>query len=101
MHQARVTTVILDAIREYNQQAPAHLRISETPEAPLFGREGPLDSLALVSLILIVEEHVEKVFQLAVTLADERAMSQEKSPFRHVQSLATYVCLLLNDRDNG
>ena len=99
--RAAVTEVIFKAIREYNEQVPAHRRIPEAPETILFGRQGSLDSLGLVNLILLVEEHLNNDYRVAITLADERAMSQERSPFRDVQSLAGYICSLLPDSTYG
>lgn len=101
MDKARAITVILRAIQEYNEQAPTDRRIPETPETTLFGRNGHLDSLGLVNLILVVEEHLKDEYHVALTLADERAMSQDRSPFGSVDSLAAYICLLLNDSKYG
>lgn len=89
--------VILSSIREYNQQVPTDRRIPETPDVTLFGSEGHVDSLGLVNLILIVEENLESEYHVSVTLADDRAMSQDKNPFRSVHSLAEYISKLLNE----
>ena len=101
MDEAKVIAVILSAIREYNEQVPTDRHIPETPEVALFGPEGNLDSLGLVNLILMVEEHLRDECHAMLTLADERAMSQGRNPFRNVQSLAGYICLLLNESNHG
>jgi acyl carrier protein len=95
--QTNLTAVILSAVAEFNQGLPEDQRIQETPEAVLFGRGGKLDSLGLVNLILTVEEHLQASLGVQLTLADERAMSQERSPFRSVSSLAAYIGLLLGE----
>lgn len=64
----------------------------------LFGRDGLLDSVALVSFILDVEDAVRTEFGVNLTIADERAMSQTRSPFRRVGSLADYVTQLINEQ---
>jgi len=97
MDEASVTPLILSAIREYNQQVPANRRVPETAEATLFGPNGHLDSLGLVNLVLMVEDHVKDKYHVALTLADERAVSQDRNPFRSVQSLTAYVARLLNE----
>jgi acyl carrier protein len=99
--EATVMGAILSAIRNYNLEVPPDRRIPETSEAPLFGRHGTLDSLGLVNLIVMVEEQFQDVHDRAITLADERAVSQERSPFRNVPSLAAYICLLLNEGNHG
>ncbi len=65
------------------------------PETPLFGREGVFDSMGLVSVIVAVEESVSDEFGVEITLADQRAMSQEKSPFLNSTSLAEYAGILI------
>ena len=55
----------------------------------------------LVSLIVTIEREVEDAFGVALTLADERALSMEASPFRSIQSLADYIGILIIDARNG
>jgi D-alanine--poly(phosphoribitol) ligase subunit 2 len=57
----------------------------------LYGPNGLLDSLRLVSLVLDLEQSVNERLGTAITIADSRAMSQQRSPFRSVGSLADYV----------
>lgn len=57
----------------------------------LFGPNGYVDSLGLVTLVAAVEREIEDRFDAFVILADERAMSREKSPFRTVGALAEYA----------
>jgi len=57
----------------------------------LFGKDGVLDSMGLVSLIIAVEQAIEDRLDKSVGLADEKAMSQAKSPYRSVGSLADYA----------
>jgi acyl carrier protein len=97
MDEASVVAVILSAVGEFNEGVVADQRIPETAEAMLFGRGGKLDSLGLVNLILVVEEHIEKSYGVTLALADERAVSQERSPFRSVHRLAEYICVLLGE----
>ena len=66
----------------------------------IYGDNSQLDSLALVSLIVAVEQNIEDEFGISITLADERAMSQENSPFRTVSSLADYIEALLKEKLN-
>ncbi|ABU59998.1 hypothetical protein [Roseiflexus castenholzii] len=64
----------------------------------LIGRRALLDSLGLVTLIVDLEQKIEEIFDVALTLANERAMSQKHSPFLTVGSLADYICALLNEQ---
>ena len=64
------------------------------------GQGSKLDSLGLINLIVAVEQNVEDKFDITITLADERAMSQEISPFRTVGSLADYIEMILVENKN-
>ena len=83
--------LVCRAIDQVNLELPADRSVAKSPEAPLFGRGGPLDSLGLVNLIVAVEQLVEDELSVSVALADERALSRRSSPFRTVGSLAGYL----------
>jgi acyl carrier protein len=87
------------AIDRANELVPADLRLGRTDESVLFGPGGGLDSLGLVSLILDVEVAVGERVGRAVVLADDRAVSQRRSPFRTVGSLADHVLSRLAEGD--
>ena len=83
--------VIIDALREVVDNGEAG-RVEEAEvDAPLFGRNGLLDSLGLVSLVVAVEQAIEDRFGVALSLADEKALSQTQSPYRTIASLAAYA----------
>ena len=68
-------------------------------ETRLIGREGILDSLGLVNLIVDVEEEVYARYQLTISLVDDRAMSQKHSPFATVGRLADYILMRAGDSE--
>ena len=63
----------------------------------LLGKHSILESLGLVTLLVDLEQRLEENYDVCVTLADERAMSQKHSPFRTVQSLTDYIRMLLEE----
>lgn len=63
----------------------------------LFGKDGVLDSMGLVTLVIAVEQAIEDRFDKSIGLADEKAMSQAKSPYRNVETLADYAASQLNE----
>ena len=65
-------------------------------DSKLFGGGGPLDSMALVSLIVDLEEFIEDEYGKTITLANEKAMSRRTSPFSRVQNLIDYIKEQLN-----
>lgn len=62
----------------------------------LFGANGLLDSIGLVALVIEIESQIAAKLDVAIVLADDRAMSQRNSPFRSVESLAAHVVSLVN-----
>ena len=68
-----------------------------TPATRLYGDKGILDSLGLVSLVVAVERQIQNDFGKKIILANERAMSQKKSPFRDVRNMAEYIEMLLSE----
>jgi len=96
-----IIRLIYEAIDEFNLQHPPEERLEKSAESVLFGPSGRLDSLGLVDLILATEQKITEDLDVAVTLADEKAMSQKTSPFRTVGSLADYIGLLLGEVGHG
>jgi acyl carrier protein len=58
----------------------------------IVGQSAVLDSIAVVSLIVDIEQKLEMEHDVSVTLASEKAMSQRSSPFRTAGVLADHVC---------
>lgn len=92
---------ILQLVERCARETAEELGIALSPEfnanSPLFGREGLFDSMGLVSVIVLVEEAIADEFGVDVVLADQRAMSQQKSPFLSCSALAAYAARLIDD----
>lgn len=93
--------ILSEVIADLNESEFADKQLSNTPDTPLFGKAGTLDSLDLVNLVLATEDAIEDRVGERVSLADDRAMSQKRSPFRTVGSLAEYITLLLSEKTDG
>jgi acyl carrier protein len=63
--------------------------ISDSTE--LIGPNSVLDSMALVTLVLDVEQRLEEQAGVAVSLMNEQALSRRFSPFRTIGSLTDYI----------
>lgn len=86
--------LILDACRDVGTEG-ARLVRDTGPDAVLIGPGGLLDSLGLVALVIAVENLIADTYGVRLTLADERALSQQRSPFRTVRRLAEYAATRL------
>ena len=92
-----VVDAINSAVDDLNEILGADERLGKSPDEALIGKDAKLDSLGLVNLIVLVEEKIQQKFDVGITLVDERAMSQSKSPFRTLGSLAEFVEEQLNE----
>ena len=97
----KVLAAIYRAVDWINAELPPDRQLSKTPDTRLLGSQSVLDSLHLVSLLINVEREVEDTFGVALTLANERALSMKESPFRTVESLTSYIDVLIGEAQNG
>lgn len=89
-----VLRCLSDLLSEQGRDLPDNLGT----ETALLGKHATLDSLGLVTLIVELEQHIEEQYELTLTLADDRAMSQQRSPFRTVGALTDYVASLIAEQ---
>jgi len=95
----KVTDCILDTVEEFNKQTSEEQQLERSVDTPLFGRESKLDSLGLVNFIVTAEQQMFETFEVSVSLADERALSQKNSPFKTIKTLAQYAYELLKESE--
>ena len=92
-----IETVIINSIKELNNNLSKDNKLELSKKTILFGKDGKLDSLGLVNLLVIIEQNIEDEYDVSITIADERAMSQKHSPFRTIGTLADYIIMLLKE----
>ncbi len=95
MNRSELMDLIVTTLHDLLASDPARADVSVEEGTRLYGPEGLLDSLRLVSLVLDLEQEINDRLDTAITIADSRAMSQQRSPFRTVGSLADYIVGLL------
>ena len=83
--------IITTATRELAAEQGIEIADALDVNTRLFGEGGLLDSMALVSLVIAVEQTLEERYDVAVALADEKALSQRSSPYRTIGTLAAYA----------
>lgn len=88
---------IYDAIDEVNEDLDQSGQILKSVDAQIFGNESALDSMGLVNLITLIEQRIEDETGKFISIADEKAMSMESSPFKTVASLKEYITNVLNE----
>lgn len=91
--QTLVIATLFEIVEQSNKPMPESVEGSTS----LVGKQAVLDSLALVTLIVELEQRLEEEYDVMLTLADDRAMSQKHSPFRTVASLTHYIAELISE----
>ena len=76
------------------------LNITKSTDAVLYGDSGELDSLGLVTFLVSLEDEIEDKYDISFTIADEKAMSQEKSPFQSIGTLVDYLFSQFQEMSN-
>lgn len=67
-------------------------------DSPLFGPGGALESIQLVSYIVLVEQEVNSKWNKNLRFLSEKAFSQTKSPFRNLRAFGNYIADLLDEK---
>jgi len=95
VQRSDIIGAILDILRHWDFPDTGRIPVEFTEDTVLFGREGLLDSIGLVALVLDVEEAIGAVTGRPLSLVNDRALSRNRSPFRSVGSLADFAAELL------
>ncbi len=83
--------LIYEALEELNLDLEDSEKIEKSEDAVIFGSGNSLDSLQLVNLITIIEQKIEEETGDFISLADEKAMSMDESPFKTVYFLQSRI----------
>lgn len=86
-----LTQLIIDTTRAIAEEQNLEIDDGLSSQTRLFGSKGLMDSLALVSLVIAVEQGIEERFGVNIELADDKALSQKNSPYRSIGTLADYA----------
>jgi acyl carrier protein len=90
MDQNSLEDLIAETVRGYR----VSMRGADGPIGPdtaLFGPDGVLDSIGLVSIVVELEQRLSDREGQEISLMNDRALSRTRSPFRTVRSLAEYA----------
>ena len=91
-----ITDVVLQTVVEYNKSVDDTDKILTEMDVDLYGGDSNLDSLGLVSFIVGLEQNIEDKLNKSVSLANEKAMSQNSSPYKNLSSLIEFIQNELN-----
>lgn len=85
---SKIKEIIIESLKESES---SYIKDNLSSQTHIFGDEGRLDSLGLVTFLVTVEQKIEDEYTVNLTIADEKAMSQKNSPFKTIGSLTEYL----------
>jgi acyl carrier protein len=91
MESFEIQKLITECLHNLNEELEKDARFEITEGMTLFGSGSPLDSMALVTLIMDVETAVLDASGIDISLVTQEAMSRTRSPFRTPEILAEYI----------
>ena len=97
----KIISLIQESVNYLNKMLTNKVPVEKGEDCALFGDSGVLDSMSLVTLIVDLEERLEKAFNKPFILASEKAMSQKRSPFLTVGTLHEYIESILLERKDA
>ena len=81
--------IIYQSLEEVNEQLPNDQQIRKSPDAPLVGQAGGLDSLGFVNFVALVEEECADKYGITVSLME--GASDEDATLGDVGSFADWM----------
>lgn len=89
-----------DIMEEYDSDEEFKSDFEVTSKSRIYGGDSPLDSMAVVSMIVDLESRLAEELDFEISIVDERAMSQMGNPFRDVPSIVDYLLVLYQENQN-
>ncbi|MFJ4193986.1 hypothetical protein [Pseudomonas sp. NPDC089534] len=86
-----VKSLVEAVVRQQDLLLPEPIDLSRGEDSPLYGIEGTIDSMTLVSIIVDTEEQIRNRFGVEVHLADTSDLPPTATPFATLGTLADYV----------
>jgi acyl carrier protein len=98
LNREKISQLVFKSIKKFQDEYDLTIDLSEGEKTRLFGGNGQLDSLGLVSLVVNIEEEIEQELGITLVLADERALSRRTSPFSRIGNLIDYIDELVSSQ---
>ena len=73
--EARIEKIIIETLKELNEELENEAFLNPNSKTKLYGANGAMDSLALVSFIADLEDKISDEFEKDIILADEKDIS--------------------------
>ena len=86
-----VQSLIVDSLKLLREDLSLPIQQTISGETPILGSGSDLDSMGVVHLIVDLEGRLQETYGRNWILADERALSRSRSPFKSVADLTDFI----------
>ena len=92
----RALSCIYKSIDSWNKnQKEEKFKILKSIDTEIFGENSILDSLGIIHFIVSIEDNIKEEFNIDISLANEKVISEDESPFKNVKLLNEYISSLI------
>ncbi len=91
MTREQCVSIVSQSFANAASEAGDELATAVGESTALVGPDSVLDSMALVTLVLDVEQRLDEQVGVTISLMNEQALSRRHSPFRSIGSLVDYI----------
>lgn len=96
-NKTRMRAVVYAAIDALNEQLSKEQRLEKSLGTVLLGKNGQLDSVGFINLIVLIEEKCHDKCGVSISLTDGLD-STGANPFQTIDSLTDYLCRLVEEK---
>lgn len=86
-----LSRIVLESCMDLNRYHNGSIPVELGLQAPLYGRNGNLDSLGLVSLLAAVEQSIEEELGIGLALSEMAPKAMPDSPYQTVGKFVDYL----------
>ena len=86
-----IIKIIFTSIKEVNENQPSDNRLKLKKDEFLVSDKSKIDSLGLITLLVNIEDKINKTYNVDLNLLEENFISDEKTPFQTIDNLAEWL----------
>lgn len=92
----KILELLYACIDTANRMQPSAAKLSKTPDTVLVGDSGVLDSLALISLLVDLEDALRTNLGVECSLIEDDLLADAQGPYRSIATLVELIAARVN-----
>ena len=95
LNKTDILTIINDSMRHFSESENSDYN----EHSVIFGVDGILSSISLVSFLLEIEDRLWEMMGLRISLINDRALSSKNNPFENSESLSKFILEMAGEKE--